>query len=49
MTIEFTLFLSAWIRRHVMTIDRRLGQYLTTRQPNPAPSGSIGIRDPRVP
>ena len=30
MTIEFTLFLSEWIRGHVMSSDRRLGEYLST-------------------
>ena len=28
MTIEFTLFLSEWIKGHTMSRDRRLGEYL---------------------
>ena len=32
MTIELTLFLSAWIKQHTMTSDRRFGQYLITRR-----------------
>jgi hemerythrin len=28
LTIELTLFLSEWIKRHVMTIDIRLGEYI---------------------
>ena len=28
MTIELTLFLSEWIRKHTMTTDRRFGEYL---------------------
>jgi hemerythrin-like metal-binding protein len=30
MTIELTLFLSRWIRRHTMTTDRRMGEYLNS-------------------
>ena len=31
MTIEFTLFLSEWVRQHTTSADRRLGEYLNTR------------------
>jgi hemerythrin len=29
-TIELTLFLSEWIKQHILTSDRRLGEYLIT-------------------
>lgn len=31
MTIELALFISSWIEQHIMTADRRLAQYLSTR------------------
>lgn len=30
LTIELTLFLSAWLRQHVMTSDLQLGEYINT-------------------
>jgi hemerythrin-like metal-binding protein len=42
MTIELTLFLSQWIRQHTMTIDRRLGEYLSAR-------GNEPLAAPRLP
>ena len=32
MTIEFTLFLSAWIKRHIKGTDGLFGQYMSTRR-----------------
>ncbi len=33
MTIELTLFLSEWLKRHVMTTDRRLGEFIGATAP----------------
>jgi len=37
MTIELTVFLSEWIKRHVMTTDLRLGEFLSASGRAPAP------------
>jgi hemerythrin-like metal-binding protein len=34
-TIELTLFLSAWLKQHTMTTDRQLGRYLSARRTEP--------------
>jgi len=33
LTIELTLFLADWVKRHVMTTDQRLGEFIGTLAP----------------
>jgi hemerythrin len=44
MTIELTLFLSQWIRQHTMTIDRRMGDYLSAHGNGPLPAVRLSAR-----
>jgi hemerythrin len=48
MTIELTLFLSAWIKQHTMTTDRQLGRYLSTCRRGAARNGSVRRLNPQV-
>jgi len=47
-TIELMLFLSEWVRRHVVTFDRQMGEYLYTHRNASALRGSVRSREPQL-
>ena len=48
-TIELMLFLSEWVKLHVTTTDRQLGEYINKSRSTHAPGHSIGRHDPQPP
>jgi hemerythrin-like metal-binding protein len=49
MTIELTLFLAEWLKDHIMTVDRRLGEFINANGSAPAPPVSAKKRHPHRP
>ena len=46
MTIDVAQFLMEWIKHHIIASDRRIGNYMTTRDTKPDPSHSTMTPEP---